>query len=58
MTDKQKEAIKNMINKNLLDMFCNYLYKILTMIVDQETASVCYALRAEIMNRMLMGDLL
>ena len=55
MTDRQKEAIKNMTDKNLLDLFCNYHYKLVTAIVDDETNEIHHAILVEILNRMQKG---
>ena len=55
MTDKQKETIKNLDNDNLLDLFGNYHYKLVLSIVDEETANIHSALKAEILNRMERG---
>lgn len=56
MNDKQREAIKNMDNYKLLDIYNSYYTKFIRVLVaDEETTSIYDGLRNEILTRMEKG---
>lgn len=53
MTDKQKEAIKNFDNKELIDMlFSYYRATVLEFMLEGEKVDIFNALEAEVYRRM------
>lgn len=53
MNEKQAQAIKDMTNDKLLEIYNSYYLKVIReLIPDNETSDIFYALKQEILKRM------